>query len=111
MKIQTLEKLTKEQIKGFVLGTQESFERGDFIDPDKNLTWTVKEYDTHFFIKAEWIKSITRYPAVNPIYDKDDEYHYDDNNFKILKVDSIRKLCAEIYDMIDYVNSNELNKY
>jgi len=102
--------LTKEQIEGFIIGAVNSFERGDFIDERKELQWTVKEYDAHYFIKAVWIKGVTRYPSFDPQTDKPNDYHYDDNNFKIHKVDSQRKLCAEIYDMIDYINSNEFNE-
>lgn len=108
MKLETIEKLTKEQIESFIMGVQECTERGDLIDTRKNLIWIVTEIENvGFNIKAEWIKSVTRYPLNNPMTDRDDDYHYDDYFFHIIKSQSKRKLCAEICDAIDYVNSNE----
>ena len=101
---------TKEEVLAFILGVQETTERGDTIDKRKELTWSVSGGDVRWHIKAQWIKAVTRYPLVNPMTDKDDIYHYDDNFILILNAESKRKLCAEICDAIDYINSNEFNE-
>jgi len=105
-----ISKLTKEQLEAFIMGVQETFERGDQIDERKELNWIVTEIPSAWSIKAQWIKSVTRFPLVNPMTDKEDIYHYDDYYFQILTAQSKRKLCAEIIDVIEYVNSNEFNE-
>jgi hypothetical protein len=105
-----ISKLTKEQIEAFIMGVQECTERGDQIDERKELNWIVTEIPSAWSIKAQWIKSVTRFPLVNPMTDKEDIYHYDDYYFQILTAQSKRKLCAEIIDAIEYVNNNEFNE-
>jgi hypothetical protein len=105
-----ISKLTKEQILAFIMGVQECTERGDQIDTRKELNWIVTEIPSGWSIKYQWIKSVTRFPLINPMTDKDDIYHYDDNFILILNAESKRKLCAEICDAIDYINSNEFNE-
>jgi len=105
-----ISKLNKRQIEAFIMGVQETFERGDFIDERKELEWIVTEIPSAWSIKAFWVKAVTRFPKDNPMTDKDDIYHYDDYYFQILTAQSKRKLCAEIIDCIEYVNSNEFNE-
>jgi len=105
-----ISKLNKQQIEAFIMGVQETFERGDFIDERKELEWIVTELDSAWSIKAVWVKAVTRYPYNNPMTDKDDLYHYDDYYFQILTSESKRKLCAEIIDAIEQVNFNEFNE-
>ena len=105
-----ISKLTKEQIEAFIMGVQETTERGDLIDERKELDWTVTEIPCAWSIKAQWIKAVTRFQLVNPMTDKDDIYHYDDYYFSILTSQSTRKLCKEVIDCIEYVNSNEFNE-
>lgn len=101
---------TKEEILAFILGVQLTTERGDTIDKDKQLQWSVSGGDIRWHIKAQWIKGVTRYPLVNPMTDKPDVYHYDDFYFSVSTTDSDQKLCKEICDAIDYINSNEFNE-
>jgi len=105
-----ISKLTKEQLEAFIMGVQETFERGDQIDERKELNWIVTEIPSAWSIKAQWIKSVTRFPLVNPMTDKEDIYHYDDYYFQILTNQSKRKLCAEIIDAIEQVNLNDFNE-
>jgi hypothetical protein len=101
---------TKEEVLAFILGVQNCTERGDTIDKRKELTWTVSGGDVRWHIKAQWIKAVTRYPLVNPMTDKPDEYHYDDFYLSVSTTDTTRKFCSEICDAIDYINMNEFNE-
>ena len=105
--MKTLQKLTKEQIEGFIIGVQETTEQGNIIDARKNLQWTVTEIPCAWSIKVLWCKGITRFPKSNPMTDKDDVYHYDDNYIQVLTSQSKRKLCAEIVEVIEYINNVE----
>lgn len=109
--MKTIEKFTKENIDGFIAGTQASYERGDVIDPQKELQWIVTEIPSGWSIKSQWIKAVTLAPNVSdPQLQRDNVYHYDDNFIIILNAESPRKLCSEICDAIDYINSNEFNE-
>lgn len=102
---------TKEQIEAFIMGVQETFERGDIIDERKQLDWIVTDIPLKWSIKACWVKSIKRYPLVNPMTDLDDVFYYDDYYFSVPKDCTNRKLCAEIIDAIEVVNEYEFNEY
>lgn len=102
---------TKEELLAFILGVQECTERGDTIDKRKELEWSVSGGDVRWHIKALWVKGVTLAPNVNnPMLQKDNTYHYDDFYFSVSTTDSARKLCSEICDAIDYINSNEFNE-
>lgn len=108
---QDISKLSKEQIEAFIMGVQETTERGDTIDTRKELQWIVTEIPFAWSIKAQWIKAVTLAPnASDPRLQEDNVYHYDDNFIIILNAESKRKLCSEIVDAIDYINSNEFNE-
>jgi hypothetical protein len=109
--MKTLEKFTKEMIDGFIAGTQASYERGDTIDPRKELTFIVTDSGNKFHIKAIWIKGITQYPLVNPMTDKDDVHHFEDYYFSISRTDTIIKASDEIHEAIDYINLNQYLNY
>jgi len=109
--MKTLEKFTKENIDGFIAGTQASYERGDTIDPRKELTFIVTDSGNKFHIKAIWIKGITSYPLVNPMTDKDDVHHFEDYYFSISRTDTIIKASDEIHEALDYVNLNQFLNY
>ena len=102
-----ISKLTKEQIEFFILGVQETIEYGDYIDPRKDLQWTVTEIPSGWSIKVTWTLGVTHYPASNPMTDREAEYHIDDYYFQILNTESKRKLCKEVVDAIEVVNENE----
>lgn len=101
---------TKEEVLSFINGVSETVQRGEIIDKRKELEWSVSGGDIRWHIKAQWIKGVTRYPLVNPMTDKPDVYHYDDFYFSVSTSDSNQKLCKEICDAIDYINSNEFNE-
>lgn len=106
-----ISKLTKEQLEAFIMGVQETTERGEIIDTRKELEWIVTEIPSGWSIKSMWIKGVTLAPVVrDPQLQRDNVYHYDDNFIIILNSQSKRKLCAEICDAIDYINSNEFNE-
>lgn len=105
-----ISKLTKEGIEAFIQGALAVYQFGDTIDERKELEFIVTEIPSAWSIKAVWIKSVTRFPLVNPMTDKDDVYHYDDYYFQVLTCSSPRKLASEIVDCLDYVNSNEFNE-
>jgi hypothetical protein len=108
---QDISKLSKEQIEAFIMGVQETTERGDTIDTRKELQWIVTEIPSGWSIKSQWIKAVTLAPNVSdPQLQRDNVYHYDDNFIIILNAESPRKLCSEICDAIDYINSNEFNE-
>lgn len=103
---------TKEEILAFILGVQETTERGDTIEKRKELTWSVSGGDVIWHIKAQWIKGVTLAPnESDPRFQRDNVYHYDDFYFSVSTNDSTRKLCSEICDAIDYIKSNEFNEY
>lgn len=102
---------TKEEVLAFILGVQLTTERGDVIDKRKELEWSVSGGDIRWHIKAQWIKGVTLAPSVSdPRLQKDNTYHYDDFYFSVSTSDSDQKLCKEICDAIDYINSNEFNE-
>ena len=109
--METIEKFTKEQILSFIDGVSECVQRGDTIDTRKELQWIVTEIPSGWSIKSQWIKAVTLAPNVSdPQLQRDNVYHYDDNFIIILNAESKRKLCSEIVDAIDYINSNEFNE-
>ena len=102
---------TKEEILAFIDGVSECVQRGDTIDTRKELTFTVSGGDVRWHIKAQWIKGVTIAPnESDPRFQRDNTYHYDDFYFSVSTNDSTRKLCSEIVDAIDYINSNEFNE-
>jgi len=106
-----ISKLSKEQIEAFIMGVQETTERGDTIDTRKELKWIVTEIPCAWSIKAQWIKAVTLAPIVSdPQLQDDNTYHFDDYYFSVLTSQSKQKLCKEICDAIDYINSNEFNE-
>lgn len=105
-----ISKLTKEQIEAFIMGVVATFERGDSIDERKELQWIITEMPLKWSIKAMWIKSATHYKSSNPMTDKDSNYVYDDYYFSISTKESPRKLCSEILDTIDVINTFEFNE-
>mgnify|MGYP003641715188 CR=1 FL=1 len=109
--MKNLEKFTKEMIDGFIAGTQASYERGDVIDPQKELTFIVTDSGNKFHVKAIWIKGVTRYPLSNPMTDKDDIHHFEDYYFSINKSDKISKASYEVHEALDYVNLNQFINY
>ena len=109
--MKTISKFTKEQILSFIDGVSETVQRGDTIDPRKELIWSITEIPSGWSIKYQWIKGITYAKVVSdPQLQMDNVKHYDDNFIVLLNCESKRKLCAEIVDAIDYVNSNEFNE-
>jgi hypothetical protein len=109
--MKNLEKFSKEMIDGFIAGTQASYERGDTIDPRKELTFIVTDSGNKFHIKAIWIKGITSYPLVNPMTDKDDVHHFEDYYFSVNKKASMTELSYEIHEALDYINLNQFLNY
>jgi hypothetical protein len=109
--MKTIEKFTKEMIDGFIAGTQASYERGDVIDPQKELTFIVTDSGNKFHVKAIWIKGVTRYPLSNPMTDLDDVHHFNDYYFSISRTDTIVKASDEIHEALDYVNLNQFLNY
>ena len=102
---------TKEELLAFINGVSETVQRGEIIDRRKELEWSVSGGDVRWHIKALWIKGVTLAPNVNnPMLQKDNTYHYEDFYFSVNTNDSPRKLCSEIVDAIDYINSNEFNE-
>jgi len=102
--MKNLEKFTKEMIDGFIAGTQASYERGDVIDPRKELTFVVTDGDDKFYIKAIWIKEITYFPTNDPTIDIDTKYFFTDYYFSVYKTDTLRKLSHEIHETLDFIN-------
>ena len=109
--MKTIEKFTKEMIDGFIAGTQASYERGDVIDPQKELTFIVTDSGNKFHVKAIWIKGVTRYPLSNPMTDLDDVHHFNDYYFSVNKKASMTELSYEIHEVLDYVNLNQFLNY
>lgn len=87
-------------IDGFIAGTQASYERGDVIDPQKELTFIVTDSGNKFHVKAIW-----------PMTDLDDVHHFNDYYFSISRTDSIIKASDEIHEALDYVNLNQFLNY
>jgi hypothetical protein len=102
--MKNLEKFTKEMIDGFIAGTQASYERGDTIDPRKELTFIVTDSGNKFHIKAIWIKEITYFPTNDPTIDIDTKYFFTDYYFSVNKTDTLRKLSHEIHETLDFIN-------
>lgn len=108
--MKTVNDLNELTLRAFIAGVQETTERGDTIDTRKELKWLIVDLEVGYSVKAQWIKAVTPAKGDDPRTMIDAIYHYDDYYFQVLNSQSLRKLCSEIVDAIDYINQNEFNE-